>query len=97
MIRLFKHYIPHAVMLLGLFDLVLLLGAGEIAWQVRARQIDIDPGPIADRAGMLAGFAGAVHVSPSVEMIRVRSSPTATKQPLPHTTFRRLSSGRALR
>jgi hypothetical protein len=36
MIRLFKHYIPHAVMLLGLFDLALLLAAGEIAWQVRA-------------------------------------------------------------
>jgi hypothetical protein len=28
MIRLFKHYIPHAVLLLGLIDLALLMMAG---------------------------------------------------------------------
>lgn len=63
MIRLFKHYIPHAVMLLGLFDLVLLLGAGEAAWQIRAAQIDTDPGPLSDRVGMLTGFAGVVWLA----------------------------------
>ncbi len=63
MIRLFKHYIPHAVMLLGLFDLALLIAAGELAWQVRATQIESDPGPIADRFGMLAMLAGVVWLA----------------------------------
>ena len=57
MIRLFKHYIPHAVMLLGLFDIALLLVAGEIAWQLRASQIGMDPGSFVDRAFPMAGFA----------------------------------------
>lgn len=30
MIRLFKHYIPHAVLLLGLLDLGLLILASEL-------------------------------------------------------------------
>ena len=34
MIRLFKHYIPNAVFLLGLFDFLLLIASGE--WQVEA-------------------------------------------------------------
>jgi sugar transferase (PEP-CTERM system associated) len=63
MIRLFKHYIPHAVMLLGLFDLALLLGAGEAAWQIRAAQIGTAMGPLADRLGMLALFAGVVWLA----------------------------------
>ncbi len=57
MIRLFKHYIPHAVMLLGLLDLLLLGVAGEMAWRLRASQAGIDPGLIADRALPLVGFA----------------------------------------
>lgn len=55
MIRLFKHYIPNAVMLLGLFDLALLFGAGELAWQLRASQIGMDPGPLGDRMLSLTG------------------------------------------
>jgi sugar transferase (PEP-CTERM system associated) len=63
MIRLFKHYIPHAVMLLGLFDLALLLIAGETAWQLRASQIGTDIGPLADRLAMLTLFAGVVWLA----------------------------------
>lgn len=63
MIRLFKHYIPHAVMLLGLFDLALLLIAGETAWVVRARQIGTDTGAFADRWAMLGGFALVVWLA----------------------------------
>jgi len=59
MIRLFKHYIPHAVLLLGLFDLLLLVGAGEAAWKLRASQIGIEPGAFADRFPVLLG-AGSV-------------------------------------
>ena len=63
MIRLFKHYIPNAVMLLGLFDLALLFLAGELAWLIRASQIGIDPGHIADRTIPLVGFALIVWVA----------------------------------
>ena len=47
MIRLFKHYIPHAVLLFGLCDLALLLLAGDLAWHMRAIQIGIDAGALA--------------------------------------------------
>jgi len=57
MVRLFKHYIPHAVLLLGLFDLVLLAGAAELGWRVRASQLGLDIGTF-NRHWQLAGFAG---------------------------------------
>lgn len=57
MIRLFKHYIPHAVLLLGLVDFVLLLLANDLAWELRAAQIDTDPGSLAERGAGLLGFA----------------------------------------
>lgn len=63
MIRLFKHYIPNAVMLLGLFDLGLLLLAGELAWLIRSSQIGIDPGQISDRLIPLVGFALIVWIA----------------------------------
>ncbi len=58
MIRLFKHYIPHAVLLLGLFDLALLFAAEEFAWRLRAEQIDSAIGPVAVRIWPHLGFAG---------------------------------------
>lgn len=57
MIRLFKHYIPHAVLLLGLLDLGLLVAASEIAWQLRANQIGINTGDISGRGIALIGTA----------------------------------------
>jgi len=57
MIRLFKHYVPHAVLLLGLFDFVLLLSAGDLAWVLRAGQIGLDPGSRLARLPMLLAFA----------------------------------------
>lgn len=49
MIRVFKHYVPHAVLLLGVIDLALLLLANNFAWELRASQIGMDPGSIAQR------------------------------------------------
>jgi len=60
MIRLFKHYVPHAVILLGLIDIALLLAMADFAWRLRSTQIGIDPGPISDRAWQLFGFASVV-------------------------------------
>jgi len=60
MVRLFKHYVPHAVLLLGLIDCALLLLAGNLAWTLRAAQIGMDTGSLTDRAGMLSAFAAVV-------------------------------------
>ncbi len=60
MIRLFKHYIPHAVLLLGLFDVGLLLLAGEIAIRLRVGQLGLSLGHIGDRAGMLVVYASVM-------------------------------------
>ena len=61
MVRLFKHYIPHAVLLLGILDFALLLLATDIAWQIRAAQIGIDAGSTFSRLLPLAGFAFVTH------------------------------------
>ena len=67
MIRLFKHYVPHAVLLLGVIDLVLLLGANNLAWVLRASQVDIDPGSFVAR---LPGI-GLISVVTLTAMISV--------------------------
>ena len=56
MIRLFKHYIPHAVLLLGLVDAVLLMVAGDLAWSLRAQQIGMGAQDITTRLQPLAAF-----------------------------------------
>lgn len=62
MVRLFKHYIPHAVLLLGMFDLALLFTASEAAWQIRASQLHMEAGPIGGRLASLGAFSGIVLV-----------------------------------
>ncbi len=49
MVRLFKHYVPYAVLLLGLIDFALLLAVNNLAWLLRAAQIGMAPGPLAGR------------------------------------------------
>lgn len=63
MIRLFKHYIPHAVLLLGLLDLGLLVLASEAAWQWRTHQIGIDTGTFGERAFPLFGTASVIWLA----------------------------------
>jgi sugar transferase (PEP-CTERM system associated) len=63
MIRLFKHYIPHAVLLLGLIDIALLFFAADFGWRMRAGQIGIESGEIATRFWQLSGFAGIMLVA----------------------------------
>ena len=40
MIRVFKHYVPYAVLLLGLIDFVLILAAAQAGWALRLWQIE---------------------------------------------------------
>ncbi|EJL25950.1 TIGR03013 family XrtA/PEP-CTERM system glycosyltransferase [Novosphingobium sp. AP12] len=63
MIRLFKHYIPHAVVLLWLVDVMLLAIANETSWRLRADQIGIDPGALVDRIAAHAAFAAVISLS----------------------------------
>ena len=63
MIRLFKHYIPYAVLLLGLVDVVLLVVAAEMSWVLRAWQIGMTVTPMAGRIAPLISFAAAVEVA----------------------------------
>lgn len=63
MIRLFKHYIPHAVALLWLVDMLLLIGANELSWRLRAGQIGMALGDIGARIGLHAGFAIVLSLS----------------------------------
>ena len=62
MVRLFKHYIPHAVMLLALIDIAVLAAAAELAWVLRAWQIDMAVDPIVTRLGPIVSFAIAVEL-----------------------------------
>ena len=63
MIRLFKHYVPNAVLLLGLFDVSLLLLAAELGWVVRANQIGMPVSGIVTRLPQLASFAASLELA----------------------------------
>lgn len=61
MIRLFKHYIPRAVFLLGLLDFALLFVAGDLGWTLRIWQLGSKVGPINERIPQLISFAVALQ------------------------------------
>lgn len=63
MVRIFKHYVPHAVLLLGLLDFVLLVCSAEAAWVIRAHQIGMDVDYVLNRAGPLLTFAVALQAA----------------------------------
>lgn len=63
MIRVFKHYIPYPVLLLGLLDFLLLIASAEAGWILRAQQINMDVGEIYGRVGPLLSFGISLLVS----------------------------------
>ncbi|WP_010162028.1 TIGR03013 family XrtA/PEP-CTERM system glycosyltransferase [Sphingomonas sp. PAMC 26617] len=63
MIRLFKHYIPNAVLLLGMFDVCLLILAGELGYTLRMGQLVLPLIPMSDRVPQLVTFAGSVDLA----------------------------------
>src|SRR3546814_10090483 len=86
MIRLFKHYIPHAVLLLAFLDFVLLLGAAEAGWIFRAHQIGMAVEPLPTRYIPLVSFALSLQVA----MIAVGVYGTEELQSLRFATARLL-------
>ena len=63
MIRVFKHYLPHAVLLLGIVDAVMLIAAAELGWVVKAHQIGMRVEPITTRIPQLLTFALALQIA----------------------------------
>ncbi|EPR09025.1 sugar transferase [Sphingobium indicum IP26] len=60
---MFKHYVPYAVLLLGLLDFMLLLAAAEGGWLLRARQIGMEVDHIATRIAPLLSFGIAIQTA----------------------------------
>lgn len=88
MIRLFKHYIPYAVLLLGALDFILLLCAAETGWVFRAQQIGMAVEPLKTRYAPIGTFAVALQVA----MIAVGVYGTEALQSLRFATARLLVS-----
>ncbi|MFN3944277.1 MAG: TIGR03013 family XrtA/PEP-CTERM system glycosyltransferase [Allosphingosinicella sp.] len=63
MIRLFKHYVPHAVLLLGLIDFALLMLAAEAGWTLRIWQLGGGIDPESGRLPHMLTYAAAVQVA----------------------------------
>ena len=63
MIRVFKHYVPHTVLLLGVVDALLLMAAAELGWVLRAHQIGMLVEPISARIPQILTFALALQVA----------------------------------
>ena len=88
MIRLFKHYVPNAVLLLGMLDVVLLLVAGELGWIWRQQQLGLTPDPILSRAPQLVTFA----VTMEIAMVSVGVYGADALQSMRHATARLIVS-----
>ena len=63
MIRLFKHYVPHTLLLLGLIDFAVLLIAAEAGWMLRIWQIGGDVLPSGARLPQLITFAAMLQLA----------------------------------
>jgi sugar transferase (PEP-CTERM system associated) len=64
LVRLFKHYVPHSVLLLGVIDFLVLIGAGESAWLLRLWQIGGPADPAdAQRLPHLLTFAAVLQLA----------------------------------
>jgi FlaA1/EpsC-like NDP-sugar epimerase len=62
-IRLFKHYVPHSVLLLGLVDFLVLLFAAEAGWTLRIWQIAGQVDPEVARLPHMLTFAIVVQLA----------------------------------
>ncbi|GAY21057.1 sugar transferase [Sphingobium fuliginis] len=60
---MFKHYVPHAVLLLGLLDFMLLMAAAEGGWILRARQIGMEVDHVSTRIAPLLSFGLAIQTA----------------------------------
>jgi sugar transferase (PEP-CTERM system associated) len=62
-IRVFKHYLPHAVLLLGVIDFLVLIFAAEAGWTLRLWQIAGEVDPDVARLPHMLTFAIVVQLA----------------------------------
>lgn len=84
MIRLFKQYVPNAVLLLGFLDLLILGASAEAGWVIRAGQIGMEVDATSTRIPQLITFALCLQVA----MIAVGVYGTEALQSLRHAVAR---------
>ena len=63
MIRVFKHYIPTPVLVLGLVEAVLLFLSGEVAYRLREAQAGLSILPITTRLGELVTYTAVLSLT----------------------------------
>jgi sugar transferase (PEP-CTERM system associated) len=63
MIRLFRHYVPNAVLLLAALDIILLMVSAELGWTLRANQIGMHVDAVTNRIPQLLSYALCVEVA----------------------------------
>jgi sugar transferase (PEP-CTERM system associated) len=62
-VRFFKHYVPYAVLFLGVLDFALLLCAAEGGWLLRLWQIGSIAEPVWTRLPQIVSFATALEIA----------------------------------
>lgn len=88
MFRLFKHYVPHAVVWLALIEFFALLGSAEGAWHLYAHQAGFDAGNFMDRWLPVLTFA----VSNALAMMAVGMYGTEALRAMGFATARLLAA-----
>ena len=63
MIRLFKHYVPHAVLFLGFLDFALLIAAMEMGYSLRLHQLGSLVEPMRERLPQLMVYAASLEIA----------------------------------
>ncbi len=63
MIRLFKHYVPVPLLVLGMLDYILLFLSADVAWRVRSAQIGLNFQPLAGRVLDLGTYTVTLGIS----------------------------------
>ncbi|MEY2927219.1 MAG: hypothetical protein RL367_1696 [Pseudomonadota bacterium] len=63
MFRVFKHYVPHSVLVLGILDFILLFAAANMAWVIRAGEIHMYVQPLSERWVPIFSYAATLQIA----------------------------------
>lgn len=63
MIRVFKHYVPTPLLVLGLLEFLVLVASAELGWRVRVYQISGRPGSFLDNIPEILTFGVVMYIA----------------------------------
>ncbi|QCI79681.1 hypothetical protein E6W36_09515 [Hankyongella ginsenosidimutans] len=63
MIRVFKHYVPTPLLVLGLLEFFVLIASAELGWRVRVYQIGGQPGSVVGNIPEILTFGVVMYVA----------------------------------